>query len=150
MVLSYIVVWMMVARLSLAVFRPARPLLLWGVLLAAQQAAELVVIGKTLRAGELLGAILGILLARVLFAGGATAVRDRLLLPLFAAYVVHVGLEPYAFASVAKPFGWLPSKASSAARCSPQCRPPARSSSATAVSSGCCIAPASASASPAC
>lgn len=108
MVLSYIVVWMMVARLSLAVFRPARPLLLWGVLLAAQQAAELVVIGKTLRAGELLGAILGILLARVLFAGGATAVRDRLLLPLFAAYVVHVGLEPYAFASVAKPFGWLP------------------------------------------
>lgn len=108
MVLSYAVVWLMVARLALAVFRPAHPLLLWTLLLIAEQAAELVVVGKTLRAGELLGGIIGIALAWALLRRGATAGRDRIVAALFAAYVLYLGLEPFAFSPVAKAFHWLP------------------------------------------
>lgn len=108
MVQSYAIVWLMVARLALAVFRPARPTLLWIALLLAEQAAELLVVSRSLRAGELLGGVIGVALAWILLRRGATIGRDRILAALFAAYVIHFGLEPFAFAPVAKAFHWMP------------------------------------------
>jgi VanZ family protein len=108
MLLSYTVVWLMVARLAQAVFRPNHPLVLWILLLLGEQAAELIVVDKTLRAGELLGGILGVALASLLYRRDADPARDRILAGLFAAYVIYLGLEPFTFSPVAKAFHWIP------------------------------------------
>lgn len=107
MVLSHAAVWLVVSRLSLAVFHPARPVLLWIGLAASQFVLEMVIVGQSIRLGEVLGALFGIAMASVLVERSA-AWRDPILALVLAAYIVDRGLEPYAFAPGTAPFHWTP------------------------------------------
>lgn len=107
MVLGYAVVWLVLARLALAVFDPRRPLFLWIALAVAQFALELVIVRQSIRLGEVLGAAVGIALANWLVQR-PTPWRDPLLALLLGAYIVDQGLEPYTFTPGNAPFHWTP------------------------------------------
>jgi VanZ family protein len=107
MILGYAVLWLVIARLALAVFNPARPPLLWIALAAGQFALELVIVGQVIRLGEVVGAVLGLGLATVLVQP-ASRWRDPLLAALLAGYIVDQGLQPYTFTPGGASFSWLP------------------------------------------
>jgi VanZ family protein len=102
----YTAIWLALGALVEAVVAPGRDWLAFPVFVGAVLLSKVMIVDAELSLAELAGAGLA-LVARAVF---AFALRFRVILAalFFLAYILAERLEPFAFAAIPGPFGWVP------------------------------------------
>ena len=104
----YTAIWLTVGSLIEAVGGRRRGWLLLPLFIAAVLSAKVVIIGKTLSAGEIAGAVIGLAVWLLLAISVGPRIRVAATAVLFSACIVAERLEPFQFSPYGRAFGWIP------------------------------------------
>jgi VanZ family protein len=104
----YAAIWLTIGSLLEALAGPRPTKLLIPLFFAGVLAAKVLIIGKTLSAPEVTGAIVALVAWLILASTVGLRLRIALTSVFFTAYIVAERLAPFEFTPYRRPFGWVP------------------------------------------
>lgn len=103
----HVSIWLTLFALIEAIFGARRSAVLAALLAGLVLSVQVLIVSTVLSAGEVVGAAVAICLWPLLLTANQR-LRAGLLILLLGSYVVMERLQPFEFAPVARPFGWIP------------------------------------------